>query len=63
LDGRRSLAEAVRLLFDEIFQKGLDIVNVTPWIKRGDYAMPRPQEVAFAINRFRTLRVKEVKAG
>ncbi len=38
----------------EVEEKGWDILSP---FKRGDYARPRPFEVAAAVNRMRTLRI------
>lgn len=55
IDGRRSLAKAIELLYAEFDTKGLDILSLSP---RGDYVMPRPIELGFAINRLRSLKVR-----
>lgn len=55
LDGRRNLAEAIELFYGELETKGLDILSSSP---RGDYVMPRPIELGFAMNRLRSLRVR-----
>lgn len=55
-NGEISLAEGLRKAMADLDQKGLDILSP---FKRGDYARPRIFEVAAAINRMRTLRMKE----
>jgi predicted ABC-class ATPase len=50
-----SLCEGLRRLESEIDQKGLDALSA---YKVGNLARARVQEIAFAINRLRTLRVK-----
>jgi predicted ABC-class ATPase len=51
-----SLCEGLELLESELELKGLDAL--TPF-KVGNLARPRMQEVAFAINRLRTLRIRQ----
>jgi predicted ABC-class ATPase len=55
-NGKISLAEGLKKAMDDLDQKGLDILSP---FKRGDYAWPRIFEVAAAINRMRTLKMKE----
>lgn len=54
-NGSINLSAGLRMAFREIEEKGLDII--APF-RRGDYALPRIYEVAAAINRMRTLRIK-----
>ncbi len=56
-DGRRTLAAAVAEAFAEIDRAGLAVIS--PWRGQipGEYARPRPFEVAAAINRLPTLAV------
>lgn len=54
LDGRRTLREGVELVMRDCEREGLDCL--LPY-RVGDLAMPRPFEVAGAINRMRTLVV------
>ncbi len=57
-DGVRSLQEVVALIADEVAARGLEVLS--PYAGHpGDYAMPRRQEIAAALNRLRTLRVKD----
>jgi predicted ABC-class ATPase len=58
--GDTSLAEGLRRAMAEIDEKGLDILAPHP---RGDYARPRIFEVAAAVNRLRTLRVKTIASS
>jgi predicted ABC-class ATPase len=51
------LRQAVESTFDEIGRRGLDVLTPYPV---GDLALPRPLEIAAAINRFRGLRVRRV---
>jgi predicted ABC-class ATPase len=53
---RLSLREGLKILESEIESKGLDVL--TPF-KVGNLARPRIQEIAFAINRLRTLQVRQ----
>jgi predicted ABC-class ATPase len=56
LSGEITLAEALEALFREIEERGLD--TLLPW-RTGTLALPRPFEVAAAINRLRGVRVKD----
>lgn len=58
LDGNKNLEESLRLGFLELEKKGLDIISPYYGQHPGEYAKPRPLEVAAAINRLRTLRIK-----
>jgi predicted ABC-class ATPase len=58
VNGRQTLAQAIEKLYDEIEQKGLDIISPYAGQHPGDLALPRKQELAGAINRMRTLRVQ-----
>ncbi len=49
------LRQAVESTFEEIGRRGLDVLTPYPV---GDLALPRPLEIAGAINRFRRLRVR-----
>jgi len=60
MDGRRSLAEIVHAL-DRLFdEKGLDVLSPFRDQHPGELARPRPFEIAAAINRLRTLSVRQV---
>jgi len=56
MDGNRDLKEVVELVFRDIRQKGLDVLSSRPV---GDYAIFRELELAAAINRLRTLKIKQ----
>ncbi|MCG0278626.1 MAG: ABC-ATPase domain-containing protein [Thermanaeromonas sp.] len=56
-DNRRTLKELIHLVLEDINRKGLDIISPFYGQHPGDYALPRPQEIAAAINRLRTLKV------
>jgi predicted ABC-class ATPase len=58
LDGRRSVAETLRLIENALDSAGLDLLAERPGEHPGDLARPRMLEVAAALNRLRTLRVK-----
>ena len=55
--GKVSLAEGLKKAMAKVEESGLDFLSP---FKRGDYARPRVFEVAAAINRLRTLKVKTV---
>jgi len=55
LEGSASLKEGMELVMRDIEERGLDCL--LPY-KVGDLAIPRPCEVAAAINRMRTLEVE-----
>jgi len=58
VDGRRPLSQLIRAVYKELEEKSLDVISPFHGKHPGDYAMPRAQEVAGAINRLRTLVVK-----
>jgi len=58
VDGKRTLKEVVNLVYKDIEKYGLDIVSPFYGKHPGNLAMPRPQEVAAGLNRYRGLRVK-----
>lgn len=55
MDNRRSVAEVVKAVMQEIAQAGLDALDPR---QTGDYVTFRPYELAAALNRLRTLRVR-----
>ncbi len=59
-DGEMGLKEALRRVFDDIAKYGLDAIAPHKGQHPGDYALPRLQEAAMAINRLRTLRMKHL---
>jgi predicted ABC-class ATPase len=59
MDGKRTLSELLELLRKDIEREGLEIINPFGQIT-GDYALPRKEEVAFAINRLRRLKVRRL---
>lgn len=58
VDGQRSLRQVLELVYEDITEKGLDVVSPFYGQHPGDLAFPRILETAAAINRMRTLRVK-----
>lgn len=56
MDGRRRLREIVEAVLSDIEEKGLDVLSPRPV---GDYARFRGLELAAAINRLRTLSVRQ----
>lgn len=55
MDGRRDVAEVVQAVMAEIAKNGLDVLDPRP---TGDHVAFRPYELAAALNRLRTLRVR-----
>jgi predicted ABC-class ATPase len=60
-NGRNTLREALELLFRDIEEKGLEVISPHTDYQSGDYALPRLFEVAFALNRLRSLCVRQVR--
>ena len=60
LRGSTPLRQAVESALDEVARRGMDALTPFP---RGDLALPRPQEIAAALNRFRRLRVRPAPPG
>ena len=54
MDGNRTVRDVVERIMEEIGKHGLDVLSPRPV---GDYARFRPQELAAAMNRLRTLSV------
>ena len=59
MDGKATLREIVYKVHKDIEEKGLDVISPFKGFHPGDYAQPRPQEIAAAINRLRILEVKQ----
>ena len=57
IDGERSIKEIIQLILEDIDEKGLDCLSELEI--RGDFAEFRKYELAAALNRFRTLIVKQ----
>jgi predicted ABC-class ATPase len=58
VDGRRTLKQIVEMVFADIEKYGLDIISPFYGKHPGNLAMPRPQEVAAGLNRYRGLKVR-----
>ncbi len=58
VDGRRTLGDIIKMLFSDIDRDGLEVISPFRGQHPGDYALPRPQEVAFALDRLRSLEVR-----
>jgi predicted ABC-class ATPase len=56
MDGQRTVREVVERVMQEIEERSLDLLSPSP---RGDYAAFRPLELAAAMNRLRSLEVKQ----
>ncbi len=61
LDGRATLREVLSQVFKDIEREGLDVISPFHGQHPGNYALPRPQEVAAALNRLRTLAVRQIR--
>jgi len=62
IDGRRTLREVLDALDAVLDQHGLDVLSPHRG-HPGDYARPRRYELAAALNRLRTLSVRQASAG
>lgn len=60
MDGRRTLRQILDAVERDIAEKGLDVIDVRPM---GDYAYFRRFELAAALNRLRTLKVRAGVTG
>lgn len=59
MDGKRTIKEVTQRIMEEVGKHGLDVLSSRPV---GDYARFRPQELAAAMNRLRTLSVFQTVA-
>ena len=59
MDGQTSIREIIEAIDRDIDEHGLNIIDPLRGRIAGDYARPRPLEIAAAINRLRTLRVRQ----
>lgn len=57
IDGQRSLAEILEVFAEDVLRRGVDAVDAR---FVGDFAVPRPLELAAALNRLRVLRVSRL---
>ena len=61
-DNRSTLRQVLERIYRDISTQGLDVVSPARGGRHpGDYALPRPHEVAAAINRLRTLVVRQAR--
>ncbi|MBN1592645.1 MAG: ABC-ATPase domain-containing protein [Candidatus Coatesbacteria bacterium] len=58
LDSSMTIPELIKKICQDISEKGLDILS--PYV-RGDYAKPRSFEIGAAINRLRSLKVRQIR--
>lgn len=58
MDGRSTIRHVIEKVMDDIEREGLDVISPFRGQHPGDYALPRKYEVAAALNRMRTLRIK-----
>lgn len=58
MDGRTPLKDIIDQLYEQIEREGLDSISLYRGTHPGDLALPRPHELAGAVNRLRTLRVR-----
>lgn len=62
VDNRSTIQQLLERIYRDLAAQRLDVISPRRGGRHpGDYAMPRPQEVAAAINRLRTLVVKQAK--
>ncbi|MCL6636295.1 MAG: ABC-ATPase domain-containing protein, partial [Peptococcaceae bacterium] len=59
INGERTLREVVLAVLADMDKEGLDVVSPFKGQHPGDYARPRAQEIAAAINRYRRLQVRQ----
>jgi len=59
-DGERTLSQVLDALEADLAERGLEVLSSHEG-HPGDYALPRRQEIAAAINRLRTLAVKQLE--
>lgn len=58
INNKNTLKEIIEKVIEDIDSKGLEIISMYPSNPPGDIAMPRPYEIAAAINRIRGLEIK-----
>lgn len=56
MDGKRTMREIIEAVLEDVARKGLDVLSPKP---AGDFALFRGLELAAAINRLRTLKVRQ----
>jgi predicted ABC-class ATPase len=60
IDGNNTLAEILDKIFGDIYKNGLEVISGDSDGHPGSYAIPRRFEVACAINRLRSLRIRQL---
>ncbi|MCL4535699.1 MAG: ATPase, partial [Bacteroidetes bacterium] len=61
-DNRSTLAQVLERIYADVAARGLDVIAPFGSGRNpGDYAIPRPQDAAAAINRLRTLVVRQTR--
>lgn len=60
VDGKLSLSRVIDRVLQDIDRYGLDVISPFRGQHPGNYALPRKQEIAAAINRLRTLKIKQL---
>lgn len=59
INGEKTIKEIINLIVKDIKKNGLDVLSPFRGEHPGEYAMPREFEIAGALNRLRTLRVRQ----
>lgn len=59
INGKLTLKEVILAVMADIDKEGLDVISPFKGQHPGDYARPRVQEIAAAINRYRRLQVRQ----
>jgi predicted ABC-class ATPase len=57
-NGHKTLRQAIEHLYQQVEKNGLDTISPFKGEHPGDLAMPRPFELAQAINRMRSLQIR-----
>lgn len=60
VDGSLSLSQVIDRVLQDIDKDGLDVISPFRGQHPGNLALPRKQEIAAAINRFRKLKIKQI---
>ncbi|WP_457571953.1 ABC-ATPase domain-containing protein [Desulfovulcanus sp.] len=61
MDGKTCLSNIIDQVLDDIEKYGLDVISSFYGQHPGNLALPRKQEIVAAINRYRDLKVKQMK--
>jgi predicted ABC-class ATPase len=59
LDGELTLAEILRAVYEDIGEAGVEVISRMSEEHPGELALPRPLEVAAALNRLRSLAMRQ----